>query len=189
MKQLLVILCTGVLFTAACGDSAREEAEPIDSASEIEGYTAAASDFPTVIPDAYAPWALMKGDAYPSVHPEDAPRKNEIDIPPFPGAHIVRSGTLGEGAARLHFVTLICEDSYEAVIDYYQDRLGKDRGWTYEDQYHVFQPGKGNEFILHNTPFVSVMHLNSEAAEMQDVDPAFLKNYRTRIQVTYRPKE
>ena len=80
MKQLLVILCTGVLFTAACGDSAREEAEPIDSASEIEGYTAAASDFPTVIPDAYAPWALMTGDAYPSIASRIARQPSGVSV-------------------------------------------------------------------------------------------------------------
>ncbi|MFZ1728974.1 MAG: hypothetical protein WBQ23_04750 [Bacteroidota bacterium] len=188
MKQLFVMLSLGLLCLASCGDSPREDTAPIDSASEMKAYAASVSDFPGVIPDAYAPWARMKGDAVPSVHPEDAPKASQIDIPPFPGSHIVRSGKIGEGASALSFVTLICEDSHEAVINFYQDRLTKDLNWSYEDQYNVFQPGKGNEFILHNTPFVSVMGINFEASEMQDVDPEFLQNYRTRIQVTYRPK-
>lgn len=188
MKLLYVIFCMGLLFATACGDTAREDGAPIDSASDMKAYAALASDFPAVSPDAYAPWARMKGDAFSSVNPEDAPKASVMDIPPFPGSHIVHSGDIGEGASKLHFVTLICEDSYEAVIDYYQDRLTRERGWNYEDQYNVFQPGKGNEFILHSTPFVSVMHINPDASEMQDVDPEFLKNYRTRIQVTYRPK-
>jgi hypothetical protein len=189
MKQLFIAFSAGLLLLASCGDKSREDTAPIDSAADMKAYAASVSDFPGVIPDAYAPWARMKGDAVPSVHPEDAPKASTIDIPPFPGSHIVRSGIIGEGATALNFVTLICEDSYEAVIDFYQERLTKDRNWSYADQYNVFQPGKGNEFILHNTPFVSVMHINPEASEMQDVDPGFLKNYRTRIQVTYRPKE
>lgn len=188
MKQLLLTLAVGLFFITSCGDSVRDDNAPIGSPADTKVVAAAVSDFPGVIPDAYAPWARMKADAVPSIRPEDAPKASEIDIPPFPGSHIVRSGTIGEGAAKLHFITLICEDSYEAVIDFYRDRLTKERNWTYADQYNVFQPGTGNEFILHNTPFVSVMHINPDASEMQDVDADFLRNYHTRIQVTYRTK-
>ncbi len=188
MKQLLLTFAVGLLFITSCGDSARDDNAPANSAADVKVAAASVSDFPGVIPDAYAPWARMKGDALPSVRPEDAPKSSEIDIPPFPGSHIVRSGTLGDGAAKLNFITLICEDSYEAVIDFYTERLTKERDWTYADQYNVFQPGKGNEFILHSTPFVSVMRINPDASEMQDVDREFLQHYRTRIQVTYRPK-
>jgi hypothetical protein len=189
MRTKPLLLCAWLLLTAACGEATRDDSAPVDSAKDLAAYAAKAADFPASMPDSYAPWARMRGDAFPSIHPEDAPKASAIDIPPFPGSHIVRSGTIGEGASALNFVTLICEDSYEAVIDYYRERLVKDRGWSYEDQYNVFQPGKGNEFILHNTPFVSVMDINPEASELQDVDPDFLSHYRTRIQVTYRAKK
>lgn len=180
-RCVLPVIC---LLLASCGDATREDAAPIDTA-ELKAYTAKAG-VPGVADDSYAPWAKMKGDALPGVHPEDAPHASAIDIPAYPGSYIVRSGRLGEGERALAFVTLICEDSYEAVILFYQERLVEKKGWTFEDQYNVFQPGKDNEFILQNTPFVSVMDINPKASEMQDVDAAFLSNFRTRIQITYR---
>ncbi len=189
MRTFPLFICACAFACVSCGDASREDSAPIESEKNLDVYAAKVADFPAMTPDAYAPWARMRGDAFPSIHPEDAPKASEIDIPPFPGSHIIRSGTIGDGAAALNFVTLICEDSYEAVIGFYKERLVKGRGWTYEDQYNVFQPGKGNEFILLNTPFVSVMDINPEASEVQDVDPGFLEHFRTRIQVTYRLKK
>jgi hypothetical protein len=186
MKKLFVLLCAGALM-AACGDGAGNGDAPMDNPGDLQAYAAKADKFPSVSGDAYAPWARMKGEAFHSVHPDDAPKASRIDIPPYPGSHIVRSGRIGDGGGALDFVTLICEDSYEAVIGFYKKRLIEERGWTYEDQYHVFQPGKDNEFILLNTPFVSVMDINPESSEMKDVDPEFLSHFRTRIQVSYRP--
>lgn len=185
MKKLMVLFCAAVLL-AACGESGKDDNAPVTT-DDLKAYSASASDFPSVTAGAYAPWARMKADAYSNVHPEDAPAASKVDIPAYPGSYIVRSGTIGEGSTTLDFVTLICEDSYEAVIQFYKDRLIKQRGWTYEDQYNVFQPGKGNEFILQSTPFVSVMDVNPDASEMQDVDAEFLSHFRTRIQITYRP--
>lgn len=186
MTRLLLLVCACSLLTA-CGDAGRDDTAPIDTANELKAYTAKAGA-PLMTEGAYAPWAKMKGDALPGVHPEDAPRTDEIDIPLYPGSYIVRSGKLGEFENSLRFVTLICEDSYEAVILFFQDRLIGDRDWTFDDQYNVFQPGKGNDFILQNTPFVSVMDINPESSEMQDVDAEFLSHFRTRIQVTYQKK-
>lgn len=187
MKRLMILICAAVML-ASCGESAKDDNAPVTTA-DLKAYSASVSDFPSVTADAYAPWARMKADAYTNVHPEDAPAASKVDIPAYPGSYIVRSGTIGEGSTKLDFVTLICEDSYEAVIQFYKDRLIKQRGWTYEDQYNVFQPGEGNEFILQSTPFVSVMDVNPDASEMQDVDAEFLSRFRTRIQVTYRPGE
>lgn len=183
MKNLLSLLLASALLVACGRQNSQQETT---SAAEYEAFTASVSGAPRVSGNAYAPWARMKADAYRAVHPEDAPSAGTIDIPAYPGSCIVRNGTIGEGTAALDFITLICEDSHEAVIQFYQDRLIDQLGWSYEEQYNVFQPGKGNEFILRNTPFVSVMDLNPDASEMQDVDPGFLKNFRTRIQVTYR---
>lgn len=185
MKKLMVLFCAAAMLSS-CGESGKDDNAPVTNA-DLKAYAASVSDFPSVTADAYAPWARMKAEAYNSVHPEDAPAASKVDIPAYPGSFIVRSGTIGEGSTALDFVTLICEDSYEAVIQFYKDRLIDQRGWTYEDQYHVFQPGKDNEFILLNTPFVSVMDVNPEASEMRDVDTDFLSRFRTRIQVTYRP--
>lgn len=185
MKTLFSLLLVAALLPA-CGRQSSQQ-----DRGDIEDFAPAAASVggaPRVSDNAYAPWAKMKADAYRAVHPEDAPSAEVIDIPSYPGSCIVRNGKIGEGANALAFITLICEDSHEAVIQFYQKRLIDGLGWTYEEQYNVFQPGKGNEFILQNTPFVSVMDLNPDASEMQDVDPAFLTQFRTRIQVTYRPK-
>jgi hypothetical protein len=93
---------------------------------------------------------------------------------------------MGEGNAKLNFVVLICADASEAVQDYYMRELVENRGWNYADQYHVFQPGTGNDFIVNNTPFVSITALNHEAEEMRFVDKEFARNFVTRIQVTYK---
>lgn len=184
MKHLLLCTACIFLFISACSDDTDADALKDDPA--LAGIQAAGSEFPTVVRDAYAPWAKMENEAYAVVHPEDAPKASEIDIPPFPDSFIVSSGSIGEGNTSMRFVTLICADAPEAVQDFYLRELVDKREWTYADQYHVFQPGTGNDFIVKNTPFVSVTTLNPNAEELHFVDSEFLSNFRTRIQITYR---
>ncbi|GEM_PF-2446421 len=181
MKSILFVTAALLLITACSNER--------DADTQIQDITtvqAAGSQFPTVVHDAYAPWAKMKGEAYSAIHPEDAPGLKDIDITPFPDSYIINSGSIGEGATELHFVTLICSDAAEAVQDFYIRELVDERGWSYEKHFHVFQPGRGNDFITNNTPFVSVTALNHGSEEVRSVDEDFLENFRTRIQITYR---
>ncbi|MDT8322666.1 MAG: hypothetical protein RRA94_01040 [Bacteroidota bacterium] len=180
---MMIILGCAVLF-AACGNAQEDGSAAGDSAEVLQ--SASWSQFPTVSKDAYAPWAKMQDEAFSAVHPEDAPKASDIDIPPFPDSFIISSGTLGAGNTAMRFVILICADAREAVQDYYARELVDGRGWTYADQYGVFQPGTGNDFIVESTPFVSITALNPQAEEMRFVDKEFAANFVTRIQVTYR---
>lgn len=184
MKYTMMFVLACALLCSACGDTQDGAEAAGDSAEAVQ--TASWSQFPTVTKDAYAPWAKMQGEAFSAVHPEDAPKASEIDIPPFPDSFIISSGTLGEGNTAMRFVILICADAREAVQDYYNRELVEKRGWTYADQYGVFQPGTGNDFIVNNTPFVSITALNHEAEEMRFVDKDFATNFVSRIQVTYK---
>lgn len=182
MKSIMFTAIAVMFLITACSNE-RDTGTP---AEEVATLQAGGSQFPTVVRDAYAPWAKMKGEAYSAVHPEDAPVAADIDIPPFPDSYIITSGNIGEGPTELHFVTLICSDAAEAVQDFYLRELVDNRGWNYEAQFHVFQPGSGNDFIVNNTPFVSVTALNARSEEVRYVDEEFLGNFRTRIQITYR---
>lgn len=184
MKHAMMILLGCAVLFSACGDVQNNGNAAGDSGETVQ--TASWSQFPTVSKDAYAPWAKMQSEAYSNVHPEDAPKASEIDIPPFPDSFIISSGTLGEGNTAMRFVILICADAREAVQDYYTRELVDARGWTYADQYGVFQPGSGNDFIVNNLPFVSITALNHDAEEMRFVDRDFASNFVTRIQVTYK---
>ncbi len=183
MKYATMFLLACAVLIAACGDVQDNNDVIGESAEAVQ--SASWSQFPTVGKDAYAPWAKMQGEAYSAVHPEDAPKASEIDIPPFPDSFIISSGRLGEGATSMRFVILICADAREAVQDYYTRELVDKLGWTYADQYGVFQPGSGNDFIVNNTPFVSITALNHDAEEMRYVDRDFASNFVSRIQVTY----
>lgn len=183
MKHLLYTLACCLLL-AACSDSNDHAASSDDSADAVQA--SLGSSFPTVIKDAYAPWAKMEDEASYAIHPADAPKASEIDIPPFPESFIVSSGEMGEGPAALQYVVLICADAAEAVQDFYQRELVDKRGWSYSDQYHVFQEGEGDDFLVRAIPFVTVTKLNREGQDMQFVDDAFIKDFNTRIQITYR---
>ena len=184
MKPVLLLLACCTLLLTACSDEVKNGDAAGNGNDALQ--SAAVSEFPTVVKDAYAPWARMENEAYNNVHPEDAPLAKDIDIPPFPDSFIISSGTMGEGTARMRFVVLICTDAAEAVQDYYSRELVDKKGWTFADQYHVFQPGTGNDFIVSNTPFVSVTALNHDAEEMRYVDKAFARDFITRIQITYK---
>ena len=183
MKLTTLMLFRFALIISACTDTQNNGDAAGDSAEAVQSATW--SQFPTVSKDSYAPWAKLESEAFSAVHPEDAPKASEIDIPPFPDSFIISSGTVGEGITSMRFVILICADAAEAVQDYYTRELVDKRGWTYANQYGVFQPGSGNDFIVNNTPFVSITALNPHSEEMSFVDEEFAKNFVTRIQVTY----
>ncbi|MCB2205053.1 hypothetical protein KQI65_09915 [bacterium] len=183
MKHLTLLFVAVTLLATACSNPDNDAAAG-DSTDAVQA--AGVSEFPMMTKDAYAPWAKMQSEAYSSVHPADAPRAADIDIPPFPESFIISSGTVGEDNAKMRFVVLICTDAPEAVQQFYLRELVDGRGWNYADQYSVFQPGTGNDFIVKNTPFVSITSLNPHAEEMRFVDKAFAKNFITRIQVTYK---
>ncbi|MBN1449021.1 MAG: hypothetical protein JXA28_13910 [Bacteroidetes bacterium] len=173
---LLIISCSG-----ETGDDTG-----LSDGKVVALQASAGSQYPTVVKDAYAPWAKMEQEAYAAVHPSDAPRASDIDIPPFPESYIISSGRIGEGTTGLRFVTLICTDAPESVQSFYLRELVDKRAWTYASQYHVFQPGSGNDFLVNNTPFVSVTTLNPHSEELRFVDRDFLAEFHTRIQITYR---
>ncbi len=183
MKHLLYTLAC-CLLVAACSNSEDEAAQPEGDVAAVQA--SVGSSFPTVIKDAYAPWAKMEDEASYAIHPADAPKASEIDIPPFPDSYIVSSGNMGEGSTALEYVVLICADSPEAVQDFYQRELVGKHGWTYTDQYHVFQQGDGNDFLVRQIPFVSVTALNREGEDMRFVDKEFIERFNTRIQFNYR---
>lgn len=182
MKSITIATAAALLLITACSN----ESDTDTQVEDVATLQAGASQFPTVVRGAYAPWAKMKSEAYSAIHPEDAPGLKDIDIPPFHDSYIINSGSIGEGPTELHFITLICSDAPEAVQDFYLRELVDERGWSYESQFHVFQPGSGNDFIVNNTPFVSVTALNHGSEEVRSVDEEFLENFKTRVQITYR---
>jgi len=142
----------------------------------------------------YAPWAKLSKDAPKEISARKypVPTKDEVGIPPYPGAVISsvsapREDTLKFKKEILPFVILVSKDNPEKVIDYYKKKLTKAGGWNYNDEYKTFVKGPPGSSLTGFVPAVAIRDETGENFDLVHVDQDLKNRLKSRIEITYDP--
>ena len=142
----------------------------------------------------FAPWAKLTADAPANIAARTypVPTKEEVGIPPYPGAVISsvsapRVDTLKYKQEVLPFVILVSTDGPSNVISYYKRILTKDKGWNYSEEYRTFVKGELQSALTGFVPTVAVRDESGENFDLVYVDENLKKKLKSRIEITYKP--
>jgi hypothetical protein len=142
----------------------------------------------------YAPWAKLSKDAPKEINARKypVPTKDEVGIPPYPGAVISsvsapREDTLKFKKEILPFVILVSKDSPDRVISYYKKKLTKAAGWNYNEEFKTFVKGPPGSALTGFVPAVAIRDESGENFDLVHVDENLKRNLKSRIEITYNP--
>lgn len=144
----------------------------------------------------FAPWAKLSGDAPKEISARKypVPSKEDVGIPPYPGAVISsvsapKEDTLKYEKEILPLVNLVTSDSPSNVIAFYKKTLTKDKGWNYSEEYKTFVQGSSGSALTGFVPSVAIRDESGDNFDLGYVDPGIKSKLKTRIVITYKPSE
>lgn len=134
----------------------------------------------------YAYWEFKIG-------PLKAPGRDEVPIPPYPGARVMWVSPTGTRTARGETrvnprITLITPDGRDKVVAFYKERL---KGWKYkEEPGHDLFWDDGEYFSpmmadAHKRSSVVLFDIGGPLALLQEL--VVMPDAKTKIDVTYKP--
>ena len=142
----------------------------------------------------FAPWAKLSSDAPKDISARKypVPSKDEVGIPPYPGAVISSVSTPSTDTVKykqevLPFINLVTSDLSSNVVNFYKKTLTKDKGWNYSEEYKTFVKGSSGSSLTGFVPSVAIRDESGENFDLGYVDPNIKSKLRTRIVITYKP--
>jgi hypothetical protein len=142
----------------------------------------------------FAPWAKLSSDAPKDISARKypVPSKDEVGIPPYPGAVISSVSTPSTDTLKykqevLPFINLVTSELSSSVINFYKKTLTKDKGWNYSEEYKTFVKGSPGSSLTGFVPSVAIRDESGENFDLGYVDPNIKSKLRTRIVITYKP--
>ncbi len=142
----------------------------------------------------FAPWAKLSTDAPKNISGRkfSVPTKDEVGIPPYPGAFISSvsapsTDTIKYKQEVLPFVNLVTSDIPSNVIAFYKRNFTKAKGWNYSEEFRTFVKG---DLESAGTGFVPSVAIRDESGDNYDlvyVDSSVKSKLKTRIVITYKP--
>jgi hypothetical protein len=140
-----------------------------------------------------APWAKLSGDAPKEISARKypVPSKEDVGIPPYPGAVISSvsapsTDTMKYKQEVLPFINLVTSDLSSNVINFYKKTLTKDKGWNYSEEYKTFVKGTPGSSLTGFIPSVAIRDESGENFDLGYVDPNIKSKLKTRIVITYK---
>lgn len=144
----------------------------------------------------YAPWAKLASNAPKDISSRKypVPTKDEVGIPPYPGAVISSLSAPSTDTTKykqevLPFVILVTSDNPSSVVSFYKRILTKEEGWTYSEEYRTFVKGKTGTVLTGFVPAVAIRDEDGENFDLVYVDEGFKNRLKTRIEITYKPSK
>jgi hypothetical protein len=144
----------------------------------------------------FAPWAKLSSDAPKDISARKypVPSKDEVGIPPFPGAVISSVSTPSTDTVKykqeiLPFINLVTSDLSSNVVNFYKKTLTKDKGWNYSEEYKTFVKGTPGSSLTGFVPSVAIRDESGENFDLGYVDPNIKSKLKTRIVITYKPSD
>ena len=144
----------------------------------------------------FAPWAKLSGDAPKEISARiyPVPSKEDVGIPPYPGAVISSISTPSTDTVKykqevLPFINLVTSDLSSNVINFYKKTLTKDKGWNYSEEYKTFVQGSPGSAVTGFVPSVAVRDESGDNFDLGYVDPSIKSKLKTRIVITYKISE
>jgi len=141
----------------------------------------------------FAPWAKLSSDAPKEISARKypVPSKEDVGIPPYPGAVLSsvsapKEDTLKYEKEILPFVNLVTSDPPSSVIAFYKKTLTKDKGWNYSEEYKTFIKGENQGALTGFVPTVKIRDESGDNYDLVYVDPNYKKNLKTRIEIKYK---
>lgn len=142
----------------------------------------------------FAPWAKLSSDAPKDISARKypVPSKDEVGIPPYPGAVISSVSTPSTDTVKykqevLPFINLVTNDLSSNVVNFYKKTLTKDKGWNYSEEYKTFVKGSSGSSLTGFVPSVAIRDESGENFDLGYVDPNIKSKLKTRIVITYKP--
>lgn len=140
----------------------------------------------------YAPTAEFTAETMGGIDDNDVPMKDEVEIPPYPGAVIASlySPAEDEQQGLLPYINLISSDPIDKVMEFYEHELLQLEGWKWSEMMEFFYKGDDAMKAMSNqVPFVNIMEADPEAFDVIYMTGDLKTNMKTRIQVVYRPMQ
>jgi hypothetical protein len=144
----------------------------------------------------YAPWAKLSSNASKDISSRKypVPTKEEVGIPPYPGAFISSVSAPSTDTTKytqevLPFVILVSTDNPDNIVAFYKRNLTKEKGWTYSEEYRTFVKGKTGSALTGFVPTVSIRDEDGENFDLVYVDEGLKTRLKTRIEITYKPSK
>lgn len=144
----------------------------------------------------YAPWAKLAADAPKDISSRKypVPTKDEVGIPPYPGAVISSVSAPSKDTTKytqevLPFVILVSTDNPSNVISYYKRILTPGKGWTYSEEYRTFVKGQTAKALTGFVPSVAIRDGSGDNFDLVYIDQNLKNKLKTRIEITYKPKK
>jgi len=142
----------------------------------------------------FAPWAKLSSDAPKDISARKypVPSKDEVGIPPYPGAVISSVSAPSTDTVKykqevLPFINLVTNDLSSNVVNFYKKTLTKDKGWNYSEEYKTFVKGSSGSSLTGFVPSVAIRDESGENFDLGYVDPNIKSKLKTRIVITYKP--
>ena len=142
----------------------------------------------------FAPWAKLSSDAPKDISARKypVPSKDEVGIPPYPGAVISSVSAPSTDTVKykqeiLPFINLVTSDLSSNVVNFYKKTLTKDKGWNYSEEYKTFVKGSSGSSLTGFVPSVAIRDESGENFDLGYVDPNIKSKLKTRIVITYKP--
>ena len=142
----------------------------------------------------FAPWAKLSSDAPKDISARKypVPSKDEVGIPPYPGAVISSVSAPSTDTVKykqevLPFINLVTSDLSSTVVNFYKKTLTKDKGWNYSEEYKTFVKGSSGSSLTGFVPSVAIRDESGENFDLGYVDPNIKSKLKTRIVITYKP--
>ena len=144
----------------------------------------------------FAPWAKLSSDAPKEISARKypVPSKDDVGIPPYPGAVISSVSTPSTDTIKykqevLPFINLVTSDLSSNVVNFYKKTLTKDKGWNYSEEYKTFVKGSPGSSLTGFVPSVAIRDESGENFDLGYVDPNIKSKLKTRIVITYKPSD
>jgi hypothetical protein len=144
----------------------------------------------------YAPWAKLSSNAPKDISSRKypVPTKDEVGIPPYPGAVISSISAPSTDTTKykqevLPFVILVSIDSPDNVVAFYKRNLTKEKGWSYNEDLKTFVKGKAANALTGFVPTVAIRDENGENFDLVYIDEGLKNRLTTRIEITYKPSK
>jgi hypothetical protein len=144
----------------------------------------------------FASWAKLSSDAPKDIDSRKypVPSKDEVGIPPYPGAVISSISTPSTDTIKykqevLPFINLVTNDTPENVINFYKRNLTKEKGWNYSEELRTFVKGPVGSISTGFIPSVAIRDENGDHFDLIYVNQDLKNELKSRIEITYKPNK
>ncbi len=146
----------------------------------------------------YAEWAKLKEDmpegavnSYENMK-QNTPERNWIDLPPYPGAKIVRTSQSTQSVddsknPEFPTVTLISKDPAEKIINVYKDLIQDYPSWRWDKNIGIFYQGNLQDALNRQAPYIMITPIKTSEPELIYLSSDELEAANSKIVVSYNP--